>query len=584
MSKKNTKVKKIKRSKRKEAERPKVLPVHVRIYPSEEQMHCICQNGGNCRFVYNNLVSYYDEKEIEFNKNKTTDDEEFKFDFKEFGIRLTGLRGNPEYEFLKLTNSKILQPAVRHLITAFHNHFSNPSFFEKPKKKKKNNHYSFEVRRDAIPGGRSEKMNCIRGNRISICTGLEDILYDCSKRDMKKLNSRQNEIRSVTVSMDPSGKCYASILMCNDKVTMEELDTMIGFDLGLKEFMISHRETIEKDDEGFVALTGDNITHEHMPTLMNFKEENEKEHAYSKKMSKIEYLQKKYRHHQKLLSRKEYNKNTHTTQRNRKVSEKKLAHIESRRAEKFEKYKQKRAKAKPFKFASKELKNAAKKARAAKRPPVQLSKSPKKDKPWQKSSNRYEKQRKTAANSAEKIANVRNNYHQKLSTDVVRQNQMIGSEDLYIEGMMKCHNMAYSIQQTGWGEFLDMISYKSLLYGRQFIRIDRFFPSTKKCSKCGHIMVGLTLNDREWVCPICGTHHDRDENASDNIATESVLTYNKKLYETLNGEPFSEPISEINLTTLPLSSGRWDGEGILCGHAKSVQQVSDEASKECETK
>ena len=141
MSKKNTKVKKIKRNKRKEAERPKVLPVHVRIYPSEEQMQCICQNGGNCRFVYNNLVSYYDEKKIEFNKNKTTDDEEFKFDFKEFGTRLTGLRSNPEYEFLKLTNSKILQQASRHLVAAFHNHFSNPGFFEKPTKKKKNNHF-----------------------------------------------------------------------------------------------------------------------------------------------------------------------------------------------------------------------------------------------------------------------------------------------------------------------------------------------------------------------------------------------------------------------------------------------------------
>ena len=88
--------------------------------------------------------------------------------------------------------------------------------------------------------------------------------------------------------------------------------------------------------------------------------------------------------------------------------------------------------------------------------------------------------------------------------------------------MMKNHKLAKAIQEMSWSRFIEILTYKAKWYNREIISIDRFFPSSKKCSHCGHVHHDLKLSDREWTCPSCGTHHDRDINAAINIKNEGV--------------------------------------------------------------
>lgn len=134
-----------------------------------------------------------------------------------------------------------------------------------------------------------------------------------------------------------------------------------------------------------------------------------------------------------------------------------------------------------------------------------------------KGSNRHEVMRIKVAKQHRKITNMRMDFLHKLTTDLVRRYDTICLENLNVEGMMKNHNLANSIQSASWSEFVRQIKYKSDWFGKNVIFIGRFEPSSKTCSKCGHVNSELTLKDREWVCPVCGEHHDRDINAAINI-------------------------------------------------------------------
>lgn len=134
-----------------------------------------------------------------------------------------------------------------------------------------------------------------------------------------------------------------------------------------------------------------------------------------------------------------------------------------------------------------------------------------------KGSNRHEVMRLKVARRYRKITNSRNDFLHKLSTDVVNRFDTICLENLNVDGMLKNHNLAKSIQSASWGEFVRQIKYKSEWFGKNVIFIGRFEPSSKTCSKCGHVNNDLKLSDREWVCPVCGEHHDRDINAAINI-------------------------------------------------------------------
>jgi len=90
-------------------------------------------------------------------------------------------------------------------------------------------------------------------------------------------------------------------------------------------------------------------------------------------------------------------------------------------------------------------------------------------------------------------------------------------ENLAIKNMVKHPKLSQAISDVSWGEITRQLAYKCCWYGRNYIEIDRWFPSSKRCSNCGYIAEKMPLNVREWDCPDCGTHHDRDINASKNI-------------------------------------------------------------------
>jgi putative transposase len=117
----------------------------------------------------------------------------------------------------------------------------------------------------------------------------------------------------------------------------------------------------------------------------------------------------------------------------------------------------------------------------------------------------------------EKVVNQRKDFLHKVSTELIRENQSIALEDLNIKGMVKNHCLAGSISDASWGVFFAMLEYKAKWNGVNILRIGRFEPSSKTCSECGYINKELTLKNREWSCPECGSVLDRDINASINI-------------------------------------------------------------------
>jgi len=121
-----------------------------------------------------------------------------------------------------------------------------------------------------------------------------------------------------------------------------------------------------------------------------------------------------------------------------------------------------------------------------------------------------------------KIARCREDFLHKLSRKIVNENQVIAVENLNIKSMVKNHNLAKAISDVGWGMFCTMLKYKAESEGKQYIEIDRFFPSSKTCHLCLNRVDNLTLDVRAWTCKHCGTHHDRDVNAAINIRNEGL--------------------------------------------------------------
>lgn len=140
----------------------------------------------------------------------------------------------------------------------------------------------------------------------------------------------------------------------------------------------------------------------------------------------------------------------------------------------------------------------------------------------QRASKRRERTRLRLAIQHNKVSNQRKDWLHKITTYLVRRYDVIALEDLNVRGMVKNHNLAKAITNVSFGEFNRQIDYKAQMHGKQIYRVDRFFPSSKTCSVCGCIQEKMPLKIREWTCPDCGTHHDRDINAATNLLRQAM--------------------------------------------------------------
>ena len=360
--------------------------IKICIYPTVEQVDFINKQLGCCRFVYNNCLAFrkdsYQNEHVSVSSSSAVK-------------HITSLK--KDNEWLKHVHSKVLQQSVRDMNQAYDNFFKLHKGFPKFKSKH-DNRQSCRFPKDAFIG--------VRGNRIDLIKVLKDIHFKCSRNDERYLNRNQDKVKSITLSKEPNGKFYLSVLIDKPLRQVPQSSSMVGLDLGIKDF----------------AVTSDG------QVIENF-------HFKKNEESRLKRLQ-------------------------RQISKKVVG-----------------------------------------------------------SKNR-EKARLRFAKLNEKIRNRKLNFLHDVTNHLIDENQVIVMEDLNVKGMVRNHKLAESISEVNWGEFRRILTYKAAWHGRQLVFIDRFYPSSKRCNHCGYIYKELTLKDRQWVCPKCGSLIDRDYNAALNILEE----------------------------------------------------------------
>ena len=354
-----------------------------RIYPTDEQKVLFAKTFGCCRFVYNwalnmKITAYKERKETLGN------------------VYLTNLMKSElkaEHEWLSEVNSQSLQSALRNLDTAYTNFFRNTKAIGFP---------HFKSRKDR------QSFLCPQHCRVDFEKGTITIP---KAKDIPAVLHRKlkGTVKTVTISMTPSGIYFASVLVDTDMRELPKSDvsrkTTLGIDLGIKS----------------LAVCSDGRTFCNPKNLQ-------------KSLDRLAMLQKR-------LSRKK------------------------------------------------------------------------------KCSANRDKARIRVARLQERIANQRKDNLHKITHALTHDSQVrtICMENLNVKGMQRNRHLAQAVGDASFGMYLTMLEYKCRWYGVNLIKIDRFAPSSKTCGKCGHVYKGLKLSERSWICPECGTHHDRDFNAACNI-------------------------------------------------------------------
>ena len=167
----------------------------------------------------------------------------------------------------------------------------------------------------------------------------------------------------------------------------------------------------------------------------------------------------------------------------------------------------------------------------------QLSKAQKHLSRKQKDSRSFENQRRKVVKIHKKISNSRNDVLHKVSTELVRNYDIICCENLNVKGMIKNHKLAKHIADASWGTFVNYLEYKCEREEKTLVKINRFFPSSQTCSECGYINQSIKdLSIQEWTCPKCGKHHNRDLNAAINILREGLTTLSAGTVDYTGGD------------------------------------------------
>jgi putative transposase len=349
-----------------------------RFYPTEEQVQILAKTFGCCRYVYNWALrerthAYYQRGE--------------RLSYEATAQRLTELKKQEAYAWLNEVSSVPLQQSLRHLDRGFRNFFEGRTDY--PTFKKKHGDQAATYMATAFKWD---------GKTLTLAKMDQPLSMVWSRC----LPDGATPSR-VTVSKDPVGRYFVSLLVEEEITPLQVTPKMVGLDLGLKSMVI----------------TSDGHTHGN-PKF------------FAKEEKKLARAQRK-------LSKKKQGS------KNRAKARQKVANIHAR------------------------------------------------------------------------IAERRRDYQHKLSTTIIRENQVVCVESLQVKYMVQNHCLAKAISDVGWGEFVRQLEYKARWYGRTLVKIDKFYPSSKRCHDCGHILDSLSLDIRHWVCPECGVAHDRDINAAKNV-------------------------------------------------------------------
>ena len=363
-----------------------------RMYPNAEQRQVLARYFGSVRFIYNHYLA---ERKRQYEESGRSDN------YAKQAKDLVALKRTEGFDWLKEINSQTLQQTLMHLDAAYRNFFNHTADFPKFKSRKRGGSFT-------VP---------------QFCYIEDGYVHIPKFKDGLKVKEHRKvrgAVRSMTVSITPTGKYYVSILTEEQFEPIAKTNQSVGLDMGLKSLVTtSERETYDNN-------------------------------RYTKK------YEQKLATTQKHLSRK------------------------------------------------------------------------------QKDSNGWERQRLKVAKIHETLANSRRDWQHKVSADIVERYDTICIEDLGVKHMEekkkggKKNRLSKSISDAGWSSLVAMIVYKAEMNDKTVVKVDRYYPSSKTCSVCGWKNESLSLADRSWTCPECGTKHDRDVNAAVNILSEGLRVLSSK--------------------------------------------------------